>query len=124
MSEMLCRFVKIMYSPSAQSGTELPCLVVASTFPCCKEAECAITIIRPSLWPEEIPKEHHEYLDGLIEDWERTPASEIPILLEQLSHLSIGPLRQAEAGYCAPESIQTIGVEFLGSPQGADTSQL
>jgi hypothetical protein len=53
--------------------------------------------IRPQ-WDDGMEAEHRDYLIELMKDWSKTPSEGIPSLLEQLSELSIGPLRTIESG--------------------------
>lgn len=113
MQDMMCHFVKLKYT--AQLGAEFPCMVVASVSPNDKESDGSLKITRLAKWPDQISEEHREYMDALVEGWEQTSPSRISLLLEQISQLSIGPLRVAESGYCSPEELQSMASGFLAT---------
>ena len=57
-----------------------------------------LEIVVPFAWQSGVATGDREYLEELMTDWQGMAADEIPGLLQQLSELSIGPLRAVESG--------------------------
>jgi|SRR5580698_6226110 hypothetical protein len=116
MVDILCNYILLEYSPTVRSEAAIPCLVIAHFFTqqADLDGDHSLKVIAPEKWSEEISCEHREYLDALIKDWKETPHSEIRMLLEQLSHLSIGPLRTVHVAHCSPTDLGEIAAKFLG----------
>lgn len=114
MVEVLCSYVLLKYSPTVRSEAGLPCLVVVFRQQGNVDGKGFLEVIALKEWPEEISREHREYLDALIEDWKSKPPSEAATLFKYLSNLTIGPLRSVHTDQCSPSELRKIVSRFLG----------
>jgi hypothetical protein len=90
-------------------------MVVLHLYPRDRKNDGHLRIVRPEEWPDWLSLQHRGYLTELMDDWNHTPLSELPLLLDQLAELSIGPLRSAGHGQCTSKQIDAIMSHFFGN---------
>jgi hypothetical protein len=103
-------FVHLRYAPrpfDAGCTTEIRLLIL-------EDGPALEIVIRPD-WRIGLGPEDQEYLSELMRDWRRATPPEIPILLGNLSELSIGPLQTVDTGLVDPEERNALMKKVCGT---------
>jgi len=89
MNEHESRFVRLCYL-SDDPAANIPLLVI--------EKDSRLQVVIRNGWDCDLSSSDREYLSELISDWHSASGDEIHAILDQLSELSVGPLRTQEWG--------------------------
>lgn len=92
MSQQVSRFVRLCYiaEPHGDPKDGIPFFVIG-------DDQGLHVAIRPG-WDRGLPASDREYLSALMADWNNVAVGEVDSTLDQLSEVSIGPLRAVESG--------------------------
>lgn len=100
------RFVLLRFGPEQEERPQaaIPLLIV--------QTGGKLSVHIEPQWESGFDRNDREYLSGLLDDWSDASEKEIPAILDQLSELSIGPLRAVESGVADSERLRTLLRQF------------
>lgn len=103
-----CQNVVLGYVTGAGADESIPILIVSLNL-----AQGRLRIFAPKPWPEFVASDDQEYLDDLIEDWNSRPTEQLPLLMKQLTELSLGVLRTIDSATRNSDEVQNIAQGLL-----------